>query len=116
MNWTIHGEIPSMKNTLRRSASGAFYHTDNGVQVYKNNFALQTPRKFKKNLACPVFVSIVVYQKDKRKDFHNCCDLVYDALQYSGVIKNDRLIREWHGAGHIDKKDPRVEITLEVLE
>lgn len=117
MIWTVHGETPSLKNTLRRSKSGAFYHADNGVKEYKNLFALQTPSKFKKGITEPVQVFLNIWRSSERKDAHNCEAVIFDALEYAGVIKNDRQIEWWQGSAiGIDKDKPRVQIILEIIK
>ena len=114
-SFIIYGTPPSAKNILRRSASGHFYHADNAVACYKRDFARQVPAKFKLNLTGPVSVSMTIYAKDRRKDFHNMEPAIFDALQDAGVILNDRQIVEWQGRGFVDKSSPRVELIIKKL-
>jgi Holliday junction resolvase RusA-like endonuclease len=111
IEWTVAGDIPSLKNTLR-CANGRFYHADDQVRAYKELFALLTPRRFKRSIAVPVGVTLYIYKKDNRKDGQNMAAMVYDALEYAGVIKNDRLCTDRHEIDRLDKKNPRVEIML----
>lgn len=115
IKFIIYGAPPSMKNDLRRSASGHFYHADNAVMRYKQDFALQCPAKFKQELTCPVSVNMVIYAKDRRKDFSNAQDIIFDSLEYAKVIKNDRLIVAWQGRGYVDKLNPRIVIEISSL-
>jgi len=112
LTWEVLGEIPSAKNELRFSSSGRPYHKDNAVREYKQSFAMQTPAKYKLNIACPVMVFTTIFQKDRRRDAHNATAVIYDALETAGVIYNDRLIVKWGGTAKIDKKNPRVLISL----
>ena len=117
IEFTIKGEIPSMKNTLRVGRGGHVYHADNAVKEYKNAFWLQLPSRFRLMvLTGSVKVSIEVYQKDHRKDAHNAQDLVFDCLQHCGLIGNDRQIEAWEGRKFIDKNNPRVVVKVEAMQ
>jgi Holliday junction resolvase RusA-like endonuclease len=41
--------------------------------------------------------------------------IVYDMLQKTGVVSNDRWIRERHEFGLVDVDKPRVEIDIEEI-
>jgi len=114
--WVVFGDPPSAKNNLRISRRGQVYHKDNSVITYKQLFAFQTPAKFKKNITMPVYVHTVIYCKNRRKDFHNLTAVVYDALEYAGVIKNDRLIVAWSATTGIDSFKPRVELWVQEID
>lgn len=119
IEFTIMGEIPSLKNTLTvsyKDGKRRFYHTNNNVLVYKNSFSLLCPNKHKLNIDKPVAVELKIYKKDNRKDGCNLSDMVYDALQFARVIKNDRLVVERHEFDFIDKERPRVEIKIKEVE
>jgi len=109
---TILGDIPSMKNTLRRSRSGAFYHKDDAVRKYKADFAKQVPARHKKKIEGMVLVELMIWQKDRRKDGHNQMATIFDALEFAGVIKNDRQIANWTCCVGFDRNNPRVEIKV----
>ena len=117
LEFTIKGEIPSMKNSARIGRGGQFYHADNCVKAYKGEFYRQLPAKYKGlKLKEAVKVSLVVYLKDHRKDGHNLHAVVYDALQYAGVIENDRQIVAGEWRTEFDKDNPRVFIKVEKLD
>jgi len=116
----ILGDPPSIKNTLRFSRYGKPYHKDNGVVNYKDSFSLQVIQQLKKRprwskvvpFLAPVMVGLTIYQGNRRRDGHNQMSTVFDALEYAGVIKNDRQIISWFGKTKLDRKNPRVEITV----
>ena len=56
-----------------------------------------------------------VYHTSDRPDLDNAFKALLDCLQYARVIKNDRKCVEIVARKLIDKKDPRVEITLHIL-
>jgi Holliday junction resolvase RusA-like endonuclease len=108
MEFEILGEIPSQKNILRFAGGRAFYVNDE-VKRYKADFAKQIPVKHKATtIYAPVRVGLSFYLKDRRKDAHNLCSVIYDALEYAGVIKNDRQIVGGAWTVLIDKSNPRV--------
>lgn len=106
----IYGEVPSMKNTLRVGKFGNFYHASNEVKDYKIAFCEQCPAKYKEEITSQIGVELVIYRKNRRRDGSNQADTVYDALEYSGVVMNDRQIVERHEFDRIDKENPRIEI------
>src|SRR5271169_2955749 len=69
-------------------------HLTKAARSYKKSVAEQImycfPRvKYGKD---PVSISIVVYPKNNRRDEFNCEKIVFDAIQDSGIIENDRQI------------------------
>jgi len=116
MIWKVSGDIPSIKNTLRRAKSGHFYHVNDSVAVYKRIFDLQTPKRFKVGIDGYVSVKVTLVRANKRKDPLNCIDTVADCLENSGVIKNDRQIVCWEiSAKEVNAKDPYVIIEVEEI-
>ncbi len=65
------------------------------------------------SLESPLRAHVSVFYPSRRSDLD--CALVYDCLQQFGVIANDRFIVEKHEFLHIDKQNPRVEITVEEI-
>ena len=108
----IVGEIPSQKNKLRFAGGRAFY-ANNEVKRYKANFARQCPARAKQGLTGPVRVILTLFLKDRRKDAHNLCSVIYDALEFAGVIKNDRQITSGAWFSEVDKANPRVQVMIE---
>jgi Holliday junction resolvase RusA-like endonuclease len=115
ISFVVEGDIPSMKNDLRISRNGGVFHRNNEVMTYKRLFLSQVPLAFRnKRITGPVSVDLIIYQKDRRKDAHNQMATVFDAIEHSGIIKNDRQIIKWSGCRQIDKDYPRVQ--LKVME
>lgn len=115
-DFVIKGEIPSMKNDLRVGRYGGLYHDKNSVNRYKINFDRQLPPTIKgAKIKGQVKVELMIYLKDWRKDAHNLPAAVYDCLQSSGVVLNDRQITSGSFDCAIDKDDPRVEVWVAEL-
>lgn len=76
--------------------------------AYKNLLAWQVKlAKFRNTIEMPVIAWIEFYPKDNHvRDIDNPQKALFDALQYAGVIKNDRLIREQH-VKMCDKREDR---------
>jgi len=117
---SIIGDIPSLKNVIRFGRNGQVYHQNNCIIEYKTDFKYQTIQQLKKRprwskvvpFLAPVMVGLTIYQGNRRRDGHNQMSTVFDALEYAGVIKNDRQIISWFGKTKLDRKNPRVEITV----
>lgn len=61
----------------------------------------------------PVSVRALIYRVRRSGDLDNFLSATGDALQRAGVIKNDSQIESWDGSRKlIDRKNPRVELTL----
>jgi Holliday junction resolvase RusA-like endonuclease len=115
MDWQVLGDVPSLKN-MNRFANGRCYHPKE-IKEYKDSFALQTPKIYKKLYRDDICVTIKYWTKDLRKDVHNMEAICFDSLEYSGVIKNDRQIKLWGGKFMgVDKKNPRIEISLIAID
>lgn len=116
IEFIVYGEIPSQKNILRVSRTGHFFHANDEMAHYRQDFSRQCSSKAKLLLTEPVKVDMVIYAKNRRKDFHNMQSAIMDALQFAGIVKNDRIITEWHGKGFIDKNNPRVELEIREIK
>ena len=111
----IFGQCYSMKNT---KINGRFKHPK--AQRFAKDFALQVRPEHRKELSRlgkhPRFVrtTVRVYYPSRRQDLDT--DLIYDCLQYTHVLLNDKVVREKHKFADVDPKNPRCEITLEEFE
>ena len=93
---------------------GRFKHPK--ARAFERDFALQVKpeqRVGAGSLKKPLRTHVTVYFPSHRQDLD--CSLVYDCLQSAGVVANDRFITEKHEYGFVDKREPRVEITIEEL-
>lgn len=109
----IIGEVPSLKNSVRISNHRVYETSD--IRLYKSAFNLQVPKALRQNLSDDLHVTIRLFKKDRRKDAVNQTAILFDCLQHTGVIKNDRSITSWQVQSFIDPKDPRAEITVQKL-
>lgn len=83
---------------------------------FEEDFALQVPVEAKRQLGSKdelLRATITVYYPSWRQDGDFA--LIYDLLQKTGVVSNDRWIREKHEYVEVDPKNPRCEIQIEEL-
>lgn len=116
MNFTILGEPCSKANSRimivnkgkRRCIKSA------NAQAYVDSFLWQMRSHIKNmrlsQLEGNVRLVCTIYYASYRKDLDE--SLIMDCLQKSGILKNDRQIKEKHIYHRIDKKNPRSEIEL----
>ena len=58
-------------------------------------------------------LSVHVHADSFKRDLD--CELIPDALQKAGVVKNDRAIREKHLWWTFDEKNPRIEFEIRLI-
>jgi len=110
----VFGQCYSMKNT---KINGRFKHPK--AQRFAKDFAMQVRPEHRLLFGLvdgePVFVwaTVRVYYPSHRQDLDT--DLIYDCLQHTHVLLNDKVIREKHEYAEVDAKDPRCVILLEEI-
>ena len=110
---TIFGVCYSMKNSKipRRNAPGMLKHPK--ARQFEKDFLVQVRPEHRKELGSrkrPLRSIVTVYYPSLRQDLDPA--LVYDLLQTTRVVMNDRYIREKHEFAEVDRKNPRVEILV----
>jgi Holliday junction resolvase RusA-like endonuclease len=120
MTFTIPGQLPGM-NEIIKAAKSHFGSYSKLKKEYSESIincilagAMKTNRCI---FSCQVDVNITWHCANKRRDPDNIMagtKFILDALQVSGVIKNDN----WNGIRRIaheitlDRKNPRIEVEL----
>ena len=117
LSFTVPGP-PQPKERPRKGAGGRFYTPDStrGYESSLRLYALQAVRLGGWPLGTtePVGVTLHVYFPDeRRRDLDNAAKCLDGA---NGIVWNDdSQIVEWHVYRHIDRKNPRLEVTVEIL-
>lgn len=116
VSFIVFGQCYSMKNSKRprRHSRGMMKHPK--ALKFEEDFALQVPVEAKRQLGSKdelLRATITVYYPSWRQDGDFA--LIYDLLQKTGVVSNDRWIREKHEYVEVDPKNPRCEIQIEEL-
>lgn len=111
VSFVIIGQCYSMKNSKMKHIK----HPK--ARKFEQDFALQVPVEAKRNLGSKdvlLRAIISVWYPSWRQDADFA--LIEDLLQKTGVVSNDRWIREKHYyACAIDPVNPRAEITIEEI-
>lgn len=115
LTFTVPGP-PQPKERPRKGANGRFY-TPGATRAYEETlklYALAAVRTACWPLAtrAPVRVTLHVYFPDeRRRDLDNIAKCLDGA---NGVVwYDDTQIAEWHIFRHVDRKKPRLEVTVE---
>jgi len=105
----IFGHCYSMKNS---KIFGRFKHPK--ARKFEQDFMIQVRPEHRQELGRkgqPLRATVRAFYPSFRQDLD--CELVFDLLQKSHVVLNDRYIREKHTYAEVDTKNPRVEIEIE---
>ena len=114
---TILGQPPSKSNSYKIvSINGHItLGKTEATKKYEDQFFLQC--SLRKRGICKRFkLTIDVYFASDRPDLDNSLKVTLDCLQSCGAIKNDRLCAEIHARKLVDRKNPRIEFTIEELQ
>lgn len=118
LSFTVPGP-PQPKERPRRGKGGRFYTPDatRGYEHALRTYALQAVRQSGWPLATrePLAVTLRAFFPDRRtRDLDNTAKAVDGA---NGVVwHDDTQIREWHLYGFVDRKNPRLEVVVEMLD
>ncbi len=115
ISFVVIGQCYSLKNSKQLARGRTIKHPK--ARLFEETFALQVPADAR-NLMLGSSVSLLranisVWYPSHLQDLDTA--IVYDCLQRSGVISNDRYVVEKHEWGHVDVKNPRVAITIEEI-
>lgn len=102
INLILEGEIPSKKNLLR-TGRGHVYKDPRMVSFEKDAYYQFQPQvKGKGILRGRLSLNVIFFQK-RDKDVDNMLSTLFDLIEQSGIIENDRQIQH---LGHIVKFPP----------
>jgi len=117
---TIQGKLVSMKNSkIHTMIKGRpFAIKSHEARKYERDFRVQVPSEYRGlqlgALDKPLATIVRVFYPSRRSDLD--ASLVYDMLQHTGVIANDRYITAKIELSFVDKVNPRVEIEVREME
>jgi len=106
-----------MKNSKTLTYRGLKMRTIKNAKAlrFEQDFMLQVPPEYRNlRLGGPLRANVTVYYPNHRQDLDVA--LIFDLLQKSGVIENDRNLVEQHLYRRIDAVDPRCEIEIDTPE
>ena len=122
--FTIYGKLPSLNEFL--AAEKCLYHgysKGNAMKAKYQKIIIQWLRVAGiKHIKSKVFINYKFYEANKKRDKDNISAVahkfVQDALVVAGVLTNDgwQNIEGFADYFEIDKKNPRIEVTLKALK
>ncbi len=115
--FTIPGSLPSLNQYTRACRSDARMGARLKRQVesiVKQAASTQQPPTF----SGPVFLTFAWHESSRRRDLDNVAfakKFILDALVALGVLPDDgrRYVTGFVDVFHLDRRDPRVEVTIE---
>lgn len=113
---TIIGKVPSKSNSYRIITIGghASLCKADALKKYEREFFLQCKCRGA-NIKKEFKLTADVFFDSNRPDLDNSFKIILDCLQTSKVIQNDRQCIEISARKLIDKKNPRVVLTIEEI-
>lgn len=120
MKIIVNGHLPRKSNSRRifRSAKTGRPIIAKSTEAlqYEKDFARQINGNMKIGIGSadnPLRLTAYIYYRSNRSDLSD--ELLCDLLQKSGVISDDRYIKEKHLYGGKDQNNPRVELEIEEI-
>lgn len=118
MEFTVEGQPPSKSNRRqiipRRGKTPPRLIKSKEARDYMKMFKEVIPEEyFDKEFGAlddDLRFDVIIWYASRRPDLS--IELIKDALEDVGVIKNDRYIREEHTQGFVDKENPRITYRL----
>jgi Holliday junction resolvase RusA-like endonuclease len=120
VEFEVEGKLPRKSNQRQLVRAGRGKNArpmiikSKEAREYIKKFRDSVPEEFHDielgDLDTDLRLDVIVWYRDRRPDLS--IELLKDAIEDAGVIKNDRYIREEHIYGFVDKENPRVKIRL----
>ena len=113
VSFTVQGEPASKANSRQLvtiKGRPAFIKSAK-ARRYVIDFQKQCP-KLNQMLEGDLSIEIHIWYSSRRPDLS--ADLIFDAMQ-GMIYKNDRALKEMHLFWHLDRKNPRSEITVKQI-
>ena len=115
---TISGNLPSLKNRRRlipgKGNRKPMIIKSRDAMDYEQTFLMAIPQKMRVGYDGPVSVKVRVWYQSRRSDLST--ELLFDLLQKSGIILNDRQIEHVESFKALDREYPRVHFTVRKWE
>ena len=113
----IFGQPPSKPNCYKVGiiAGHGTLVKQSALSKYEQDFFVQCRNR---DLMLTQFfiINIDVYFRTMASDLDNSFKIILDCLQKCRVIKNDNKCMKIIAQKHVDKENPRVELTLETID
>jgi Holliday junction resolvase RusA-like endonuclease len=107
----IYGVIPSKSNLYKTTKNGFFYK-DKKVKDYEKSFYYQCDLYRNKMITGSFGIKVNAYLKNTLQDLDGVFKCLFDCLQLTKSIENDRNCIKIEANKFIDKQNPRIEFEL----
>lgn len=108
---TVLGNLQSKSNSRRMIRPGLVIKSKAALEFEQSALLqLKKPMRNRKPFVDNVACEFEVYYQSRRSDLDT--SLIRDILQKAGVYLNDRQIEQVLETKHLDKTNPRVDITV----
>jgi len=116
LKFVIKGELPTLNEYIGAERASKFYAAKMKKEATERVF-WEIKAQTKHLTADKIFLTIIYYCKNKRKDKDNIAfgkKFIFDGLQKSGVIPNDGWdnVEGWVEDFKLDKDNPRIEVSV----
>lgn len=112
---TIYGKIPSKSNLYKTTRNGRFYK-HSSVKEYEKSFYAQCDVYRNRMINGGFGIRLKAYMKNPIQDLDGVFKCLFDCLQFTGSIENDKYCLKIEAEKHIDKVNPRIEFELYKIE
>lgn len=86
---------PSGNHRNGISKDGVHYRKKTTKDYFRSVYALKLENRIK-TITEPCRAIVIIRMTDKRRDADNVIKTLYDALQWAGIVEDDKLIIETH--------------------
>lgn len=106
--------LPPSINATYKTGKGRFYKS-NEARNWEELAGWHLKKYPKIRFEVPIYVGLEFFFKRER-DIDSGIKITLDLLQKYGIIKNDLLVKHLNVKTYKDKKNPHMEIQVEILE
>ena len=110
----IYGTVPSKSNSYR--FSGRFVYKTKALKDYEASFIEQCQVYKGAKIEGNLKIILKVYYPNRKSDLDGVTKAVLDLLQKVEAFENDNKVAELFLFKGLDKENPRIEFTIEVVD
>ena len=110
----IYGTVPSKSNSYR--FSGRFVYKTKALKDYEASFIEQCHVYKGAKIEGNLKIILKVYYPNRKSDLDGVTKAVLDLLQKVEAFENDNKVSELFLFKGLDKENPRIEFTIEVVD
>jgi Holliday junction resolvase RusA-like endonuclease len=105
---------PSGNHRNGISDKGVHYRKKTTKDYFSSVYAIKLENRIK-TITEPCRAMVIIRMTDKRRDADNVIKTLYDALQWAGIIEDDKLIKETHMFTDNESGKRQIDLLIEPL-